>query len=146
MDALRKKFDLPGMRVLQFAFGDDLRNLYLPHNYEARTVVYTGTHDNDTTVGWYATAPEKEKDHVRRYLARDGSDVAWDMIRVAWNSVADLAVAPLQDVMSLGTEARMNFPGRPTGNWSWRYEHHQLHPWMLDRLSELTWLYGRAKN
>lgn len=146
VDALRLKFDLPGMRVLQFAFGDDFRNPYLPHNYVARTVAYTGTHDNDTTVGWYTHTSEKERDHVRRYLARDGSDVAWDMIRVAWSSVADLAIAPLQDVLSLGSEGRMNFPGRPTGNWAWRYEHHQLHAWMLDRLGELTWLYGRARH
>ncbi len=144
VDALRKHFDLPGMRVLQFAFGDDFRNAYLPHNYLPKTVVYTGTHDNDTTIGWYAAAPEKERDHVRRYLARDGSDIAWDMIRLAWSSVADMAIAPLQDVMNLGTDARMNFPGRAQGNWSWRFEHHQLNSWMLDRLGELTWLYGRA--
>jgi 4-alpha-glucanotransferase len=145
VDTLRLQFNLPGMRVLQFAFGDDFRNLYLPHNYVARTVVYTGTHDNDTTIGWYASAPDKERDHVRRYIARDGSDIAWDMIRLAWSSVADLAVAPLQDVMNLGADARMNFPGRSQGNWSWRFEHHQLNSWMLDRLGELTWLYGRAR-
>ncbi|MEI7683946.1 MAG: 4-alpha-glucanotransferase [Planctomycetota bacterium] len=144
VDGLRTRYNLPGMRVLQFAFGDDFRNLYLPHNYEPRTVVYTGTHDNDTTIGWYQSAPEKERDHARRYLARDGSDIAWDLIRVAWSSVADLAIAPLQDVMNLGTEARMNFPGRPHGNWSWRFEHHQLNSWMLDRLAEMTWLYGRS--
>jgi 4-alpha-glucanotransferase len=138
-------FGLPGMRVLQFAFGDDFRNLYLPHNYDSRTVVYTGTHDNDTSIGWYASAPEKERDHLRRYIARDGSDVAWDLIRLAWSSVADMAIAPLQDVMNLGTEARMNYPGRSQNNWSWRYEHHQLNSWMLDRLGELTWLYGRAR-
>lgn len=144
VDALRLQFELPGMRVLHFAFGDDFRNPYLPHNYTQRTVAYTGTHDNDTSRGWYFTSSAKEQDHVRRYLARDGSDIAWDLIRVAWASVADLAIAPLQDVLNLGSEARMNFPGRPTGNWTWRFEHHQLQSWNLDRLAELTWLYGRA--
>lgn len=145
VEALRDRFDLPGMRVLQFAFGDDFRNPYLPHNYSTNSVAYTGTHDNDTTIGWYGSAPEKERDHVRRYLARDGADISWDMIRLAWSSVAEMAIAPLQDVMNLGADARMNFPGRPQGNWSWRYEHHQLNSWMLDRLAELTWLYGRAR-
>ena len=117
MHALRRACGFPGMKVLQFAFGDDFRNPYLPHNHVQSCVVYTGTHDNDTTRGWYRSAQEKEKDHVRRYLARDGSDVSWDLIRVAWMSVADLAIAPLQDVLDLGSEARMNFPGRPNGNW-----------------------------
>lgn len=146
VEALRDRHALPGMRVLQFAFGDDFRNPYLPHNFTLRSAVYTGTHDNDTSRGWYQGASEKERDHARRYLARDGSDIAWDLIRTAWSSVCELAIAPLQDVLSLGSEARMNFPGRPTGNWTWRYEHHQLQPWALDRLAELTWLYGRARN
>ncbi|HEX3315712.1 MAG TPA: 4-alpha-glucanotransferase [Gemmataceae bacterium] len=145
VEHLRDRHDLPGMKVLQFAFGDDFRNPYLPHNHKQSSVVYTGTHDNDTTRGWYRGAQEKEKDHVRRYLARDGSDVSWDMIRVAWMSVADLAIAPLQDVLDLGSEARMNFPGRASGNWTWRYEHHQINTWTFDRLAELTWLYGRAR-
>jgi 4-alpha-glucanotransferase len=144
VEHLRDRHKLPGMKVLQFAFGDDFRNPYLPHNHVQSCVIYTGTHDNDTTRGWYRSAQEKEKDHVRRYLARDGSDVCWDMIRVAWMSVADLAIAPLQDVLDLGSEARMNFPGRATGNWTWRYEHHQINTWTFDRLAELTWLYGRA--
>ena len=145
VEQLRDRHDLPGMKVLQFAFGDDFRNPYLPHNHKQSSVVYTGTHDNDTTRGWYRGAQEKEKDHVRRYLARDGSDVSWDLIRVAWMSVADLAIAPLQDVLDLGSEARMNFPGRASGNWTWRCEHHQINTWTFDRLAELTWLYGRAQ-
>jgi 4-alpha-glucanotransferase len=144
VEHLRDRHKLPGMKVLQFAFGDDFRNPYLPHNHTQSSVVYTGTHDNDTTRGWYRSAQEKEKDHVRRYLARDGTDVCWDMIRVAWMSVSDLAIAPLQDILDLGSEARMNFPGRATGNWTWRYEHHQINTWTFDRLAELTWLYGRA--
>jgi 4-alpha-glucanotransferase len=143
VEALRDRFNLPGMRVLQFAFADGPANNYLPHNYAHNTLVYTGTHDNDTTRGWYATAQEKERDHVRRYLCRDGSDVAWDLIRAAWSSVADYAVAPLQDVLDLGTEARMNLPGRPAGNWGWRYQAHQLTAAHLGRLAELTALYGR---
>ena len=145
VEALRNEFGLPGMRILQFAFGEGPANRFLPHNYEANTVVYTGTHDNDTTWGWYRTAPEHERDHVRRYLARDGSDAAWDFLRLAWSSTADYAVAPLQDVLNLGPEARMNFPGRPEGNWAWRYQANQLNPWIMDRLAEMTQLYGRDK-
>ncbi len=144
--ALRTDFGLPGMRVLQFAFADTARQPFLPHNYEQNTVVYTGTHDNDTTVGWYQRASEKEKDHWRRYLARDGRDVAWDMIRLAWASVADYAITPLQDALSLGSEARMNYPGRPQGNWSWRFTPEQVNAWTLDRLADLTSLYGRDRS
>lgn len=145
VDALRRAFGLPGMRILQFAFGDRAENRFLPHNYEANTVVYTGTHDNDTTWGWYRGVQEWERDHVRRYLARDGSDAAWDLIRAAWGSVAQYAIAPLQDILNLGTEARMNFPGKPQGNWAWRFQTQQLNPWSLDRLAQLTELYGRGK-
>jgi 4-alpha-glucanotransferase len=145
VDALRRGFALPGMRILQFAFGDQSENRFLPHNYDCNTVVYTGTHDNDTTWGWYRSRQDWERDRVRRYLARDGSDVAWDLIRAAWSSVADYAITPLQDVLNLGTEARMNFPGKPQGNWSWRYQQQQLSPWNLDRLAEMTEIYGRDK-
>jgi 4-alpha-glucanotransferase len=145
VDAMRRRFDLPGMRILQFAFGDRAENRFLPHNYDLNTVVYTGTHDNDTTCGWYRTANEGERDHVRRYLARDGSDAAWDLMRAAWASVAYYAIAPLQDVLNLGNEARMNFPGKPQGNWAWRFQADQLNPWILDRLAEMTDIYGRVK-
>jgi 4-alpha-glucanotransferase len=133
------------MSVLQFAFGDKPDNRYLPHNHAADTVVYTGTHDNDTTLGWYRGAPEHVRDHVRRYFARDGSDAAWDFLRAAWASVGQLAIAPLQDVMNLGSEARMNFPGKPAGNWGWRLTPGGIQPWMTERLAELTHLYGRAQ-
>ena len=145
VDAMRRRFDLPGMRILQFAFGDRAENRFLPHNYDHNTVVYTGTHDNDTSLGWYRSANESERDHFRRYLARDGADAAWDLIRAAWASVADFAIAPLQDVLNLGTEARMNFPGKPQGNWAWRFEADQLKPWILDRLANLTEIYGRGR-
>lgn len=143
VEALRDDFGLPGMRILQFAFGGDADNPYLPHMYVPNTVAYTGTHDNDITRGWFTTAPEKERDHVRRYLGRDGSDIAWDFIRAAWSSVADLAITPLQDVLNLDARARMNSPGRPTGNWCWRFSADQITPWVLDRLGEMTQMYGR---
>jgi 4-alpha-glucanotransferase len=141
--ALRERFRLPGMRVLQFAFGDKPSNAYLPHNFDANTAVYTGTHDNDTTRGWFASISDRERDHVRRYLGRDGSDIAWDLMRLAWSSVADYAIAPLQDLLSLGSEARMNSPGKAAGNWGWRCQGAQLTPNVLDRLADLTELYGR---
>ncbi len=144
VDALRTAFDLPGMRILQFAFSNDPKDRYLPHNYDRNTVVYTGTHDNDTTRGWYDTASDREKDHVRRYLARDGGDISWDLIRLAWASVADYAIAPLQDVLNLGTDGRMNLPGRAGGNWSWRYRAEALNDGTLGRLADLTGLYGRC--
>ncbi|HUS14092.1 MAG TPA: 4-alpha-glucanotransferase [Chloroflexia bacterium] len=143
VDGLREKFGLPGMRILQFAFGGATEDRFLPHTYEHNCVVYTGTHDNDTTRGWYQSATEAERDFCRRYLARDGSDVTWDLIRLAWSSVANLAVAPMQDVLDLGTEARMNLPGRPGGNWSWRFRASAVTPQLVGRLAELTALYAR---
>ncbi len=143
VEALRDDLRLPGMRILQFAFGGAPEDRFLPHNYEHNTLVYTGTHDNDTTRGWYESISESERHFVRRYLARDGADVTWDLIRLAWASVADLALAPLQDVLDLGTEARMNFPGKPAGNWSWRFTAEQLTPATVDRLAEHTRLYSR---
>jgi 4-alpha-glucanotransferase len=145
VEKLRCDFHLPGMIILQFAFGDTPENRYLPHNFtDANMVVYTGTHDNDTTHGWYETAPDRERDLVRRYLARDGGDISWDMIRLAWSSICDYALAPLQDVLCLGSEARMNSPGKPQGNWGWRYQAAQLTQGYLDRLAEMTQLYGRG--
>jgi 4-alpha-glucanotransferase len=141
--ALRDALGLPGMKVLQFAF-DKPTNPFLPHNYPANCVAYTGTHDNDTTRGWYATVSPSERDLYRRYAARDGSDVAWDLIRLAWSSVANLAIAPLQDVLDLGTSARMNVPGVCGGNWRWRVAPGQPDGWALGRLVEMTEVYGRA--
>jgi 4-alpha-glucanotransferase len=142
VNALRERLGLPGMRVLQFSFsGPD--NSYLPHHYENNTIVYTGTHDNDTTLGWFRSRPEEERSFLRRYAPWIEGDPAWGMIRLAWSSVADYAVAPLQDVLSLGTEARMNLPGRAAGNWGWRFTTEQLHDGVLDRLRDLTELYSR---
>lgn len=143
VEALRDGLNLPGMKVLQFAWGDGPDSLFLPHNFSHNSVVYTGTHDNDTTRGWYAAAAEPERDFCRRYLGRDGSDISWDFIRLAWSSVALIAMAPLQDVLALGSEARMNLPGTLGGNWSWRFSGSGLTEGVLERLAQLTEMYGR---
>ncbi len=144
VEELRDANRLPGMKVLHFAFAGDASDPYLPHNYRRNFVVYTGTHDNDTTRGWYETAPEAERDHVRRYLARDDANVALEFIRLAVGSVADLAVYPLQDALDLGTEARMNTPGQASGNWSWRFGWDDLPDWLAPQLRAMAELYGRA--
>ena len=142
--ALREQLGYPGMKVLQFAFGDDARNPYLPHNYLPNFVVYTGTHDNDTTLGWFRSLPDWQRNNLLGYLGRDGHDIVWDLIRLALQSVADTAVFPLQDVLALGNEARMNFPGRAEGNWRWRVRVDQLRPEIAGRLADLVVRYGRA--
>jgi 4-alpha-glucanotransferase len=140
--ALREKFSLPGMKVLQFGFsGPD--NPFLPHSYHSNCVVYTGTHDNDTARGWYESAPDTEKDFARRYLRVDGSDFSWDLIRTAWKSTAVFALAPLQDFLSLGTEARFNYPSRLGGNWEWRVLEAYLTGELQDAIKEVNWLYLR---
>ncbi|MEN8098747.1 MAG: 4-alpha-glucanotransferase, partial [Chloroflexota bacterium] len=142
--ALRERFDFPGMKVLQFAFGGECNNDFLPHSFEPNSVVYTGTHDNETIRGWYESASPAEQDHVRRYVSSDGSDIAWDMIRIAFSSVSDMAVVPLQDVMNLGNEARMNFPSKASGNWQWRYTDSMLTDAAALGLNQLANLYGRC--
>ena len=144
VEELRDTFGLPGMKILQFGFGGEHNSAFLPHGFTANSVVYTGSHDNETTLGWYRNASPAEQDHVRRYVARDGRDVVWDMIRLALASVSNSAVIPLQDLMELGNEARMNFPGQVGGYWSWRYLPHMLTDTIAYRLREMTVLYGRA--
>jgi 4-alpha-glucanotransferase len=142
--ALRDDFALPGMKILQFAFSTDASDKFLPHNYTSNFVVYTGTHDNDTTVGWYdQSATEHERDHFRRYLRTDGNDAAWELLAAAWRSVATMALVPLQDILSLDTAARMNLPGRAAGNWGWRFTPEQLTDFVQARLRNITLLYGR---
>lgn len=141
---LRDQFDFPGMKILQFAFGGERNNDFLPHTFVQNCVVYTGTHDNDTTVGWYQTASESEQSHVRRYLQTTGQDIAWDMIRLAYASVADTAVATMQDLFSLDGKARMNYPGKASGYWKWRYRSEMLTYRVAHRLRDLTELYGRT--
>ncbi len=141
--ALRDQFGLPGMRVLQFAFGGD-DSPDLPHNYIPNCVAYTGTHDNDTTAGWYASLDRRQRDRVRNYICGADQHPARALIRSAWASVANLAVAPLQDVMGLGGEARMNYPGTATGNWRWRLADDALKMHgLLDWLGEMTRTYRR---
>lgn len=143
VEALRDRFDFPGMKILQFAFGGERNSNFLPHNYARNCVVYTGTHDNETTRGWYQNASSEEQDHVRRYVGRSGDDITWDMIRLAFASVADMALAPMQDVLDLGNEARMNFPSKESGNWQWRFTENMLSDVIARRLAEMAELYGR---
>lgn len=140
---LRDALELPGMKVLQFAFQTTPHDPFLPHNFPVNCVAYTGTHDNDTSTSWYSTAPEKERDMCRRYLARSGEDIAWDMIRAIWSSAAVFTLAPMQDFLSLGVEARMNLPGRPGGNWTWRVYGDYLSPELAARIRETNFLYSR---
>jgi 4-alpha-glucanotransferase len=142
--ALRRDFGLPGMRVLQFGFDGDPANLHLPHEHEADAVVYTGTHDNDTTVGWYVGLEPATRDLVRRYLGRADHEVPDAMLRTALASVGKLAVLPAQDLLHLGSEARLNRPGTVTGNWSWRLPLDSLTPDLAARYRELIQLHDRG--
>jgi 4-alpha-glucanotransferase len=141
VSALRDQFQLPGTRVLQFAFDGHSDNPYLPDNYVPNTVVYTGTHDNATTRGWFETLPEDQRRNLWNYLKRPGGksdEVAWELIRLAWSSPAGLAIAPLQDLLNLGVEARMNLPGSTEGNWRWRCTEEMLSESVFERLYRLT--------
>jgi 4-alpha-glucanotransferase len=144
--ALRDRFNFPGMKVLQFAFAGDPKNPFLPHNYSPNVVVYTGTHDNDTTIGWFTSATEHEKTFVRKYIGKDGKEIHWDLIRLASQSVADMAIYPMQDVLGLGTEARMNLPGKSSGYWEWRFSWDQVVAVHATRLYEITALYKRCSS
>ena len=135
---------IPGMAVLQFAFGGDASQPFLPHNHHHHSVVYTGTHDNDTSVGWWAGASEQERHHARAYLGTDGHDIAWSLIRAASASVADTAVHPMQDILALPSGCRMNLPGAASGWWDWRFEWREVHAWHGQRLGDITQLFGRA--
>jgi 4-alpha-glucanotransferase len=154
VEALRDDFGLPGMRILQFAFGGNTKNPDLPHNYIRNSVVYTGTHDNDTTVGWFTSVAgagstrdneqiERERNFCLNYLNSDATEIHWDFIRALLASVADTAIIPLQDLLGLGTEARMNLPNSTTGNWAWRYKAGALTNEVGGRLKRLTQVYGR---
>lgn len=143
VEEMRGEFGFPGMKVLQFAFDTDATNEFLPHNLERNCVVYTGTHDNDTTRGWFESCSSDERDMVLKYLGSDGSNIHWDFIRLALSSVADMAIVPLQDVFGLTTEARMNYPSRGSGNWTWRYTPDMLTDDLAARLHTLAEVYGR---
>ncbi len=141
--ALRNAFDFPGMKILQFAFDSGEENDYLPHTYDKNCVVYTGTHDNDTTKGWFEKASEKDKHWVRNYLQTDGSDICWDFIRAAWSSVADMAMTPLQDILELDSNGRMNTPSTTGINWKWRFTWDMIPKESMERLRLFTEIYGR---
>lgn len=143
VEALRLRHGFPGMKILQFAFGGGAANPYLPHNHHHLAVVYTGTHDNDTTVGWYTSLSQEARAYVDEYLASSGEPMPWPLIRTALASVANLAVIPLQDALALGSEHRMNVPGKPDGNWRWRYSWEQVTSILVPRLRRLCELYGR---
>jgi 4-alpha-glucanotransferase len=155
VDALRDQLGFPGMRVLQFAFGDDPKaSDYEPHNYPHECLVYTGTHDNDTTAGWFRSdagegttrdqsSIDRERNHVMHYMGTDGREIHWDMIRLALASVANTAMFPMQDLLGLGSEARMNLPGTSSGNWTWRFRWEMLTPEIETRLLEMTEMYER---
>jgi len=157
VEKLRTDFNLPGMRILQFAFGiDPQADEFKPYNFVPNSVVYTGTHDNDTTVGWFTSTGagdttrsvdevEEEREFVLKYLGTDGSEIHWDFIRLALSSVADTAIVPLQDVLGLGNEARMNVPARESGNWGWRFRAEMLTPEIRSRLAEMAEVYGRNR-
>ena len=143
--SFRDDLGLPSMAVLHFAFGEGPENLFLPHNLVPNSVTYPGTHDNDTTRGWYEAAPAALQDHVRRYLRVDGSDIAWDMIRWSYQSASRLVIIQMQDILSLDTSARMNKPGTSQGNWTWRMTSEAFYDQQdsADYLQELGLLYGR---
>lgn len=145
VEELRDAFQFPGMKILQFAFDSDSTNAFLPHNYSKNCVVYTGTHDNDTTIGWYRSAPEAEKHRAREYTRSDGSEIHWDLIRLGMLSVADQAIFPLQDLMDLDENHRMNIPGTVTDNWIWRYRKDMLNAIDKDRIRHLVYLSNRKK-
>jgi 4-alpha-glucanotransferase len=140
---LRDKFKLPGMRILQFAFAEGEANHFLPHHYEANTIAYTGTHDNDTTLGWWNSVSEQEKNFARLYLGSDDQDILWDMMRALSKSVANIVIFPMQDVLGLTSEHRMNFPGHQHGNWEWRFSWEQVQPEYTQALAQMTAEYGR---
>jgi 4-alpha-glucanotransferase len=155
VEELRAYLGLPGMRVLQFAFSGEPTNVNLPHNYPREVVAYTGTHDNDTTIGWFerlnsgdstrtATEVEAEKEFCLKYLHSDGAELHWDFIRACLGSVAQTAIVPLQDLLGLGNHARMNRPNSTQGNWGWRFAEEDLTDQLAARLQEMTVTYGRA--
>ncbi|PYX29103.1 MAG: 4-alpha-glucanotransferase [Acidobacteria bacterium] len=136
--ALRERLKIPGMAVLQFGFGDEGAHMYLPHRCDHERVIYTGTHDNDTTVGWWHSAAEHERRNAEAYVGRSDDGIHWSFIRAAQSSVASLSITPLQDVLGLGSEARMNTPSLYGGNWRWRFGSAQLTPDLSARLAHLA--------
>jgi 4-alpha-glucanotransferase len=140
---LRDELSIPGMKIFQFGFGTDSNDPFLTHNYPINCAAYTGTHDNDTCIGWYENASEMEKDYCRRYTASSGNKINWDMIRTLWASVAQISITTLQDLLGKGSEARMNFPGRASGNWIWRFSVNELEAETIQAIKALNRTFGR---
>jgi 4-alpha-glucanotransferase len=145
VEDLRDSFGLPGMRILQFAFSEDPTHAYLPHNYRANTVAYTGTHDNDTSIGWWQTASPRERAFAQHYLGSDGNAIQWSLMRALSASVANRVIYPMQDVLELDGRFRMNIPGEPDHNWQWRFAWPQVQPWHATVLREMAAVHGRTK-
>lgn len=141
---LRDKFKLPGMRILQFAFAEGEDNLFLPHHYVPNTIAYTGTHDNDTILGWWNSVSDQEKAFAHHYLDSDGHEIQWDMMRAISNSVANIVIFPMQDVLGLSGDHRMNFPSHPTGNWEWRFSWDQVQLKHTQALAKMSLEHGRS--
>jgi 4-alpha-glucanotransferase len=142
--ALRDKYELPGMEILQFAFDSGADNPYLPHNHRKMGVVYTGTHDNDTTLGWFENLPAERQLRVVEYLGYPHEPMPWPLVRAALASASQLAIMPMQDILGLGRGQRMNTPGTTEGNWSWRFRWEQIAPDLGERLLRMARLYGRG--
>ncbi len=144
VEALRDSFKLPGMKILQFAFDSDSSNPYLPHNHSKRSVVYTGTHDNDTSLGWFKHLDDQTKDHCLAYLNYPKEPMPWPLIQAALASVAQIAIIPMQDLLEVGSEQRMNTPGTTEGNWTWRFQWEQIPSNLSAHIQKLNILYGRT--
>ncbi|MFN3938987.1 MAG: 4-alpha-glucanotransferase, partial [Chitinophagales bacterium] len=144
VEALRDGFHLPGMKILQFAFDSAEENDFLPHNYTHNCIVYTGTHDNETVKGWFANAKPEDKHFALEYVHGTVKTIHWDMIRTAWSSVADTAIAPMQDFLGAGNNARMNLPGSTANNWQWRMKGSDLTEALAKKIADITVLYARA--
>jgi 4-alpha-glucanotransferase len=143
VDKLRNHFNLPGMKVIQFAFTSDESSEHLPHNYDSNFVAYTGTHDNNTTLGWLGSVKDEEKNQVERYFTKRDKKALAKTLEMAWSSRAKMAIVPLQDILMLDSKARMNTPGTVSGNWGWRFRWKQLKPSRRKFLHELTKKYNR---
>jgi len=144
VEEMRDSFGFPGMKILQFAFDSAEENNFLPHTYSKNCVVYTGTHDNDTCMGWFNSSNPEDRGFLKNYIHNlDEKNFSWELIRLAWASVANIAIAPIQDILSLGNEARMNFPGKASGNWAWRMKNDQLTDQIVGRLKQVTETYFR---
>lgn len=144
VEKLRDDFGFPGMHILQYAFGGDANNRDLPHNYIRNSVAYTGTHDNDTTAGWYRSASKNERTFCREYTGSNGRKIYWDLIRTVLASVANTAIVPMQDILGLGSEHRMNLPASMSGNWNWRMAANAVTDNLAARLKQITKNYGRT--